>query len=155
MPCSTAYSLLRRQRDQHRRRRLLRPHRFPGGGCHPLRQAYDCWKAGADPIEWAKTTRNSRARSNPSRAMPTSSIQAGATSSVSGQHNSGCLWNRNGPLGARFFIAGKPYLIHRTRFKRAGILCTCLRAIKPSHPGSRFTQIMACVMAVASGLWLQ
>jgi ribulose-bisphosphate carboxylase large chain len=43
-----------RQRDQHRRRRLLRPHRQPGAGAKSLRQAYECWKAGADPIQWAK-----------------------------------------------------------------------------------------------------
>jgi len=27
----------------------------PAAGARSLRQAYDCWKAGADPIEWAKS----------------------------------------------------------------------------------------------------
>ncbi|HET7832611.1 MAG TPA: ribulose-bisphosphate carboxylase [Gallionella sp.] len=27
----------------------------PAAGAKSLRQAYECWKAGADPIEWAKT----------------------------------------------------------------------------------------------------
>jgi ribulose-bisphosphate carboxylase large chain len=27
----------------------------PAAGAISLRQAYECWKAGADPIEWAKT----------------------------------------------------------------------------------------------------
>jgi ribulose-bisphosphate carboxylase large chain len=26
----------------------------PAAGAKSLRQAYECWKAGADPIEWAK-----------------------------------------------------------------------------------------------------
>ncbi|MDE2442064.1 MAG: ribulose 1,5-bisphosphate carboxylase, partial [Betaproteobacteria bacterium] len=26
----------------------------PAAGARSLRQAYDCWKAGADPVEWAK-----------------------------------------------------------------------------------------------------
>jgi ribulose-bisphosphate carboxylase large chain len=29
----------------------------PASGAKSLRQAYDCWKAGADPIEWAKENR--------------------------------------------------------------------------------------------------
>ncbi|HEX8989112.1 MAG TPA: ribulose-bisphosphate carboxylase [Rhodocyclaceae bacterium] len=29
----------------------------PAAGAKSLRQAYECWKAGADPIEWAKTHR--------------------------------------------------------------------------------------------------
>lgn len=29
----------------------------PGAGATSLRQAYECWKAGADPIEWAKEHR--------------------------------------------------------------------------------------------------
>lgn len=29
----------------------------PAAGAISLRQAYECWKAGADPIEWAKTHR--------------------------------------------------------------------------------------------------
>ena len=29
----------------------------PAAGARSLRQAYDCWKAGADPVEWAKQHR--------------------------------------------------------------------------------------------------
>ena len=29
----------------------------PASGAKSLRQAYECWKAGADPIEWAKQHR--------------------------------------------------------------------------------------------------
>jgi ribulose-bisphosphate carboxylase large chain len=54
----------------------------PAAGAISLRQAYECWKAGADPIEWAREHRSSHAPSNPSRAMPTCSIRAGATGSA-------------------------------------------------------------------------
>lgn len=29
----------------------------PAAGARSLRQAYECWKAGADPIEWAREHR--------------------------------------------------------------------------------------------------
>jgi hypothetical protein len=53
----------------------------PAAGAISLRQAYECWKAKADPVEWAKSTRNSPAPSSRSRRTPTSSTRAGATSS--------------------------------------------------------------------------
>ena len=52
----------------------------PAAGAISLRQSYECWKSGADPIEYAKSTRNSPARSNPSPATPTSCIPAGVKS---------------------------------------------------------------------------
>ena len=55
----------------------------PAAGAISLRQSYECWKSGADPIEFAKSTRSSPAPSNRSRAMPTSSSRAGVKSSVS------------------------------------------------------------------------
>jgi ribulose-bisphosphate carboxylase large chain len=51
----------------------------PAAGARSLRQAYECWKAGADPIEWAKEHRSSRAGplgapSSRSRRTPTRCI---------------------------------------------------------------------------------
>ena len=49
----------------------------PADGARSLRQAYECWKAKADPIEWAREHRSSRAvRLFPIRR----SYPAGATS---------------------------------------------------------------------------
>jgi len=41
----------------------------PAAGGISLGQSYECWKTGADPIEYAKTHKSSPARSNRSRKM--------------------------------------------------------------------------------------
>ena len=53
----------------------------PAAGAISLRQAYECWQAGADRSSSPRSIKSSHAHSNPFPVMPTSSIPAGAKSS--------------------------------------------------------------------------
>jgi hypothetical protein len=54
----------------------------PAAGATSLRQAYECWKAKADPIEWAKEHKEFARAFESFPRTPTRCSPAGATSSA-------------------------------------------------------------------------